>query len=94
MAVRDRPLERTWLGFIGVNYVRPEAAELPQGEVEIGWWLTASVWGRGLATEGALALRDEAFGRLGLDRPLARHLATNGRSGASWRRSGCGSPAR
>jgi len=36
-------------------------------EVEIGWWLAPFAWGRGYATEAALALRDFAFGALGLD---------------------------
>jgi RimJ/RimL family protein N-acetyltransferase len=36
-------------------------------DVEIGWWLAPSAWGQGYATEAALALRDFAFGELGLD---------------------------
>ncbi|MFO7250023.1 MAG: GNAT family N-acetyltransferase [Actinomycetes bacterium] len=28
---------------------------------EIGWWLDPEFWGRGIATEAALAVRDEAF---------------------------------
>jgi ribosomal-protein-alanine N-acetyltransferase len=35
-------------------------------EIEIGWWLAASAWGHGYATEAALALRDFAFRELGL----------------------------
>lgn len=34
---------------------------VPAGEHEIGWWLDPAVWGRGLAREGAAAIRDEAF---------------------------------
>ncbi len=30
-------------------------------EYEIGWWLAPTAWGRGLAREGAAAVRDEAF---------------------------------
>ena len=37
-------------------------------EIEVGWWLAASAWGHGYATEAALALRDFAFRELGLDR--------------------------
>ena len=37
-------------------------------EVEIGWWLAPFAWGRGYATEAALALRDFAFAELRLDR--------------------------
>jgi RimJ/RimL family protein N-acetyltransferase len=66
-----------WLGFIGLNHARPEAIELRSGDVELGWWLVPAVWGRGLATEGAAAVRDEAFGRLGLERVVARCGADN-----------------
>ena len=72
---------RAWLGFVGLNYVPPEATEVPPGEVEIGWWLTPAVWGRGLATEGALALRDEAFERVGLERIIGRYQPENVASG-------------
>lgn len=41
-------------------------------DVEIGWWLIPRLWGHGIATEGALRLRDEAFDRIGLDRIIAR----------------------
>jgi RimJ/RimL family protein N-acetyltransferase len=66
-----------WLGFIGINHPRPEAIELASEDAEIGWWLTPPLWNRGLATEGAIALRDEAFGRLGLDRLVSRCQPAN-----------------
>jgi RimJ/RimL family protein N-acetyltransferase len=52
-----------FVGFIGLAHHRA----LPD-DVEIGWRLARDVWGRGLATEGALASRDAAFGVLGLAR--------------------------
>jgi RimJ/RimL family protein N-acetyltransferase len=54
------------LGFVGL-------ARLPDGsgDVEVGWRLRPDAWGRGLATEGALAARDHAFGELGLSRLVA-----------------------
>lgn len=79
---------RGWLGFIGINRVPPEAVEVSPGEVEIGWWLTPRVWGRGLATEGALAVRDEAFGSLGLQRVIGRHHPDNLASDRIMRRLG------
>ena len=49
-------------------------------DVEIGWWLTPSAWGQGYATEAALALRDFAFGELGLDHLSIVLHAENARS--------------
>jgi RimJ/RimL family protein N-acetyltransferase len=40
-------------------------------EVEIGWVLGASYWGQGYATEAAAAVRDYAFGQLGLPRLIS-----------------------
>jgi RimJ/RimL family protein N-acetyltransferase len=57
------------LGFVGVAYpgFLPAVADRP----ELGWRLAHSAWGRGLATEGALAARDDAFSRLGLGELIA-----------------------
>ncbi len=55
--------ERSLVGFVGLSHHRA----LPD-EVEIGWRLARRVWGIGLATEGALAVRDLAFDVVGLDR--------------------------
>ncbi|MDQ3958477.1 MAG: GNAT family N-acetyltransferase [Actinomycetota bacterium] len=78
-----------WIGFVGLNYVPPEAVEVERpGEVEIGWWLDPSTWGRGLAAEGAAALRDEAFERVGLDRIIGRHQPGNAASGRIMERIG------
>ena len=49
------------LGFVGLAVVPPGGAAA--GETEIGWRLRRSAWGRGLATEGARAVRDDAAPR-------------------------------
>ncbi len=51
-----------YLGFVGLAVVPPGGAA--PGETEIGWRLRCGAWGRGLATEGARAVRDEARARL------------------------------
>jgi RimJ/RimL family protein N-acetyltransferase len=61
---RERGLGGRLLGFVGVAYPTfvPELATRP----EIGWRLTRAAWGRGLATEAAIAARDDALHRLAL----------------------------
>jgi len=58
------------------------------GEVEIGWRLVSSVWGRGYATEAARAMRDLAFGTYGLDRIVSVAVPDNGASLAVMRKIG------
>jgi RimJ/RimL family protein N-acetyltransferase len=53
-----------FIGFAGLWTPKFEAHFTPC--VEIGWRLAAAHWGRGLATEGALAAVKYAFGQLGL----------------------------
>lgn len=48
------------------------AASVAQAAVEIGWVLHPEAQGRGYATEGARALLDLAFGRLGAHRAVAQ----------------------
>ncbi len=61
---REEATSGRFLGFVGVGYPTflPALARRP----ELGWRLERSSWGRGLATEAALASRADAFGRLGL----------------------------
>jgi RimJ/RimL family protein N-acetyltransferase len=70
-----------WLGAIGLAYVGENPAGLPPEYIEIGWWLKPEYWGRGLATEGALATRDEGFSEGIADHLWARHNAHNVASG-------------
>jgi len=53
------------IGFCGLQPL----AKTP--EIEIGWWLARSHWGRGLATEAAHAVLQGGFGRAGLKRIVA-----------------------
>ena len=48
-----------FVGRIGLHY--------PEGwpDRELGWTIARKFWGKGLATEGARAARDHAFGALG-----------------------------
>jgi RimJ/RimL family protein N-acetyltransferase len=52
------------IGFIGLADVDFPAAFAPA--TEIGWRLSRESWGQGYATEGARAVIDDAFTRLGL----------------------------
>ena len=49
-------------------------------EVEVGYTLARSAWGRGYATEAARACLDAAFGPLGLDEVIALVVPDNARS--------------
>ncbi|HLY78277.1 MAG TPA: GNAT family N-acetyltransferase [Caulobacteraceae bacterium] len=55
--------------------------ERASGGGVIGYWLDEACWGRGLATEAATAVRDFAFGVLGLDRLTSGHAFDNTSSG-------------
>ena len=67
----------SWVGLINLNYLGPGLEGLAPEEVEIGWWVTPSRWGRGYASEGAAALRDQGLERLGLERIIARLQPAN-----------------
>lgn len=56
------------IGYCGLFFF-PDVAGQP--EVEIGYRLARSAWGQGYATEAARAVRDFAFGTLGLTRLIA-----------------------
>jgi len=61
--------------FVGWFHLRPD--RIDDGEQELGYRLRRAAWGRGLATEGSLALLDHGFRRVGADRITARTLAGN-----------------
>ena len=75
------------IGFIGLH-----AAEIggvaPASAHEIGWRLAPEFWGKGYVTEGAAALLDFAFDKLGLDEVISFAVCANDRSTAVMRRLG------
>jgi RimJ/RimL family protein N-acetyltransferase len=68
------------VGFIGLNFIEPGTAGLEVSEYEIGWWIDPAAQRRGYAREGAAAVRDEAFGRLGAPSVVARIRPANAAS--------------
>jgi RimJ/RimL family protein N-acetyltransferase len=58
-------------GTIGLQIMRFAVPDLPQPAVEIGWRLTQSAQGKGLATEGARTIVGFAFHQLGLHEVVA-----------------------
>jgi RimJ/RimL family protein N-acetyltransferase len=69
------PRPAGWIGASHPTFV-PELAD----EVEIGWTLRPSLWGMGLATEGAGAAVDAAFTELNRGRVISLIHPENGRS--------------
>jgi RimJ/RimL family protein N-acetyltransferase len=67
------------IGLIALNFAGEGSGVAPDA-YEIGWWLTPSAWGRGLAREGAAAVRDEAFARVGAPSIVARIQPANAAS--------------
>jgi 3-dehydroquinate dehydratase/shikimate dehydrogenase len=69
-----------FIGFIGLEEVYFTAPFTPA--VEIGWRLAFSHWGKGYATEGALASLHYGFDTLNLEEIVSFTAAENGRSRA------------
>jgi RimJ/RimL family protein N-acetyltransferase len=74
------------LGFLGLSHPlwNPELSE----EVEVGWRLRRSAWGRGLATEGGAAALRSGFEVLGLQEIIAIVAPENAASVAVTRKLG------
>ena len=66
------------LGFVGLAIPSFLPAVLPA--VEVGWRLARPAWGRGLATEGAVASLEHAFGALALRSVVSLIDPANARS--------------
>lgn len=76
----------TFIGFIGLNVPRFDAAFTPC--VEIAWRLKREFWGNGYATEGANAVLKYGFVTLGLPEIVAFTATGNERSRAVMERLG------
>lgn len=79
----ERKTDGEFLGYCGFGEISAEAAP-PRllGKPEIGWALRADCWGRGYATEAALAVLAMAFGRFGVPEVCSQTSEANRNS---WR---------
>ena len=73
--------------FLGWFEFRPPEGGGP-GEVELGYRLRKSVWGKGHATEGSRALIRKGFTELGVRRVVAETMAVNTSSRRVMEKSG------
>ena len=62
--------------FLGIFKFHPSTPE-EVDNFELGYRLRRSTWGRGLATEGSLALVHKGFAELGLRRVWAQTMTVN-----------------
>ncbi len=75
-----------FIGFVGLSVTPFEAHFTPN--VEIGWRLAHEFWGRGYATEAALAALDFGFRHLALDEIVSFTAPMNRRSRSVMERIG------
>jgi len=82
----ELPGEADFIGFTGIDRVEDHLPFAPA--VEIGWRLARPFWGRGFASEAALAALTDGFGRCGLAEIVAMSVPGNARSLAVMARIG------
>jgi [ribosomal protein S5]-alanine N-acetyltransferase len=75
-----------FIGFIGLNTATFESDFTPC--VEVGWRLSPEYWGKGFATEGALACLKKGFQEFSLEEIVSFTSAINNRSVAVMKRIG------
>jgi len=68
-----------WLGFVELSQVGPRKGSRDD-DVELGYFVEPSRWGEGIATEAAIATRDEAFDRCGVNELIGRCRVENAAS--------------
>ena len=69
-------IEKSTGEFLGWFEFRPQEGDGPS-EVELGYRLKKSAWGKGYATEGSRALIRKGFTELGVQRVVAETMAVN-----------------
>ena len=69
-------VEKSTERFVGWFHFRPAQGAAPD-EVELGYRLRRSAWGKGYATEGSRALIDKGFNDLGVQRVVASTMVVN-----------------
>jgi RimJ/RimL family protein N-acetyltransferase len=69
-------IEKVTGEFLGWFHFRPRPDAVP-GEVELGYRLRRSAWGKGYATEGSRALIRKGFTEFGVQRVVAEAMAVN-----------------
>jgi RimJ/RimL family protein N-acetyltransferase len=69
-------IEKSTDRFVGWFHFRP-AEGAPPDEVELGYRLRRSAWGKGYATEGSRALIRKGFAELGVQRVVASTMVVN-----------------
>ena len=69
-------IEKATGAVVGWFHFRPEP-DASDGQVELGYRLRRSAWGRGYATEGSRALVDKGFAELGVARVTASTMVVN-----------------
>ena len=72
-------IEKSTGEFLGWFHFRPPEGS-PPDEVELGYRLKRSAWGKGYATEGSRALIRKGFTELGVRRVVASAMAVNSAS--------------
>jgi RimJ/RimL family protein N-acetyltransferase len=72
-------IEKSSADFLGWFHFRPPAGGAA-GDVELGYRLRRSAWGRGYATEGSRALIRKGFTELGVQRVVAETMAVHAAS--------------
>ncbi len=81
-------IEKSTGDFLGWFHFRPPKKDSRPGELELGYRLRRSAWGKGYATEGSRALVRKGFTELGVLRVAAFTMAVNAASRRVMEKSG------